>query len=85
MSMRQPWHTHTRRTGLLVLTCHGAIVVVGQVCTLREYHKPAWPGGRENVSSWLSEMGLDGTVMGEVSDWQVGPGTQTDGGLGHGG
>jgi hypothetical protein len=42
------------------------------VCTLREYHKPAWPGGRENVSAWLTEMDIQGAIMGEVSDWQEG-------------
>lgn len=49
------------------------------VCTLREYHKPAWPGGRENVSAWLTEMAIEGAVLGEVSDWQEGNRHQNNG------
>lgn len=48
------------------------------VCTLREYHKPAWPKARESVVRWLEEINLPHKVLGEVSDWQEGNRDRTE-------
>jgi hypothetical protein len=48
------------------------------VCTLREYHKPAWPKARENAVRWLEEINLPHKVLGEVSDWQEGNRDRTE-------